>query len=78
MGCDCGPGEACGVPPAKTDKLGEAQKMRKYRQYVIYGTVVLLFALRWFHILDSLFGIDTALLAIFIGSAQIYLSLIHI
>jgi Cu+-exporting ATPase len=46
--------------------------MRKYRQYVIYGTVILLFTLRWFHLLDSLFGIDTALLAIFIGSAQIY------
>ena len=72
MGCDCGPGESCGVPSAKIDKLGEAQKMRKYRQYVIYGTVILLFTLRWFHLLDSLFGIDTALLAIFIGSAQIY------
>jgi len=72
LGCDCGPGESCGVPSAKIDKLGEAQKMRKYRQYVIYGTVILLFTLRWFHLLDSLFGIDTALLAIFIGSAQIY------
>ena len=72
MGCDCGPGEACGVPSAKTDKLGEAQRMRKHRQYAIYGTVMLLFALRWFHLFDSLFGIDTALLAIFIGSAQIY------
>lgn len=72
MGCDCGPGESCGVPSAKTDKLGEAQRMRKYRQYAIYGTVMLLFTLRWFHIFDSLFGIDTALLAIFIGSAQIY------
>ena len=46
--------------------------MRKYRQYAIYGTVLLLFTLRWFHVLDSLFGVDTALLAIFIGSAQIY------
>ncbi len=72
MGCDCGPGKSCGVAPAKIDKLGEAQKTRKYRQYAIYGTVMLLFTLRWFHVIDSLFGIDTALIAIFIGSAQIY------
>ena len=72
MGCDCGPGKTCGVPSAKTDKLGEEQKARKYKQYAIYGMVLLLFALRWFHLLDSLFGVDTALLAIFVGSAQIY------
>ena len=73
MGCStCGPGESCGAPSAKTDKLGEEQRMRKYRQYAIYCTVLLLFTLRWFHVLDSLFGVDTALLAIFIGSAQIY------
>jgi heavy metal translocating P-type ATPase len=46
--------------------------MRKYRQYAIYGMVLLLFALRWFHLLDSLFGIDTALLAIFVGAAPMY------
>ena len=72
MGCNCGPGESCGVPSTKTDKLGVAQKMRKYRQYAIYGTIMLLFTLRWFHIFDSLFGVDTTLIAIFVGSAQIY------
>jgi len=73
MGCStCAPGQSCGAPASQTDKLGEEQKTRKYRQYAIYGTVMLLFTLRWFHVFDSLFGIDTALLAIFIGSAQIY------
>jgi len=73
MGCTtCGPGETCGVPASKTDKLGEEQKTRKYRQYAIYGLVLVLFTLRWLHILDSLFGIDLALIAIFVGSAPIY------
>ena len=72
MGCNCGSGEACGVSQAKAGKVREDQKLGKYRQYAIFGTVLLLFTLRWFHILDTLFGVDTALVAIFIGAAPIY------
>ena len=72
MGCNCGPGETCGSTASSAAKTDEAQKNRKSRQYVIFVTVLLLFILRWFHILDSLFGIDTALLAIFIGASPIY------
>ena len=71
MGCDsCAPGTSCGVSSAK--KTDDEQQQRKLRQYVIYGTVLLLFVLRWLHVSDSLFGIDTALIAIFVGSATIY------
>ena len=72
MGCNCGPGETCGISASSATKTDEAQKNRKSRQYVIFVTVLLLFALRWFHFIDSLFGIDTALLAIFIGASPIY------
>lgn len=74
MGCaTCGPGESCGVSnSAAAQKANEEQQIRKNRQYALYGAVLFLFLLRWFHVVNSLFGIDTALLAIFIGSAQIY------
>ena len=72
MGCNCGPGETCGSTASSAAKTDEAQKNRKSRQYVIFVTVLLLFALRWFHFIDSLFGIDTALLAILIGASPIY------
>ena len=72
MGCDCGSGEACGVSNAKAGKADSEQRLRKNRQYVIFGTVLLLFTLRWLHVVDTLFGIDVALVAIFIGAAPVY------
>ena len=72
MSCGCSQGEPCGIPSVKTDKMGEVQKTRKRRQYALYGTVLILFALRWFHIFDSVFGIDTAFIAIFIGAAPMF------
>ena len=72
MSCNCRTGEPCGVPPAKTDKIDDAQKIRKRRQYVLFGTVLFLFTLRWFHIVDSVFGIDLAFIAIFIGAAPMF------
>ena len=70
MGCDCGSGGSCATVSA--GKADSEQKMRKYRQYAIFGIVLLLFTLRWFHVIDSLFGVDTALIAIFIGAAPMY------
>jgi heavy metal translocating P-type ATPase len=72
MGCDCGSGEACGVSQAKAGKAESDQRIRKSRQYVVFGTVLLLFTLRWFHLLDAVFGVDIALVAIFIGAAPMY------
>jgi len=72
MSCACSTGEPCGVPSVKTDKIDQAQKMRKRRQYALFGSVLFLFTLRWFHIFDSVFGIDTALIAIFIGAAPMF------
>ncbi len=72
MGCDCGPGQTCGASSESAQKADADQKNRKNRQYAIYATVLLLFALRWFHVFDSLFGVDAALLAIFIGAAPTY------
>jgi Cu+-exporting ATPase len=72
MSCACSTGEPCGIPSVKTDKIDEAQKMRKRRQYALFGTVLFLFTLRWFHIFDSVFDIDTALIAIFIGAAPMF------
>jgi len=72
MSCNCRTGEPCGVPPVKTDKIDDAQKMRKRRQYVLFGTVLFLFTLRWFHVVDSVFGIDMAFIAIFIGAAPMF------
>ena len=72
MSCACSAGESCGIPPVKTDKIDEVQKMRKRRQYALFGSVLVLFTLRWFHIFDSAFGIDTALIAIFIGAAPMF------
>ena len=72
MSCACSTGEPCGIPSVKTDKLDEAQKMRKRRQYALFGSVLFLFTLRWFNIFDSVFGIDTALIAIFIGAAPMF------
>ena len=69
MGCNCGPGEPCGTSAKKTD---DEQKQRKRRQYVIFATVLLLFILRWFNLVTSIFGIDAALVAIFVGAAPIY------
>ena len=70
MGCDCGSGGSCSTITA--GKADSEQKLRKQRQYVIFGTVLLLFILRWFHVLDTLFGVDTALIAILIGAAPVY------
>ena len=72
MSCACSAGESCGIPPVKTDKIDEVQKMRKRRQYALFGSVLVLFTLRWFHIFDSVFGIDIALIAIFIGAAPMF------
>jgi Cu+-exporting ATPase len=72
MSCACSAGEPCGIPSVKTDKIDEVQKMRKRRQYALFGTVLVLFTLRWFRIFDSAFGIDTALIAIFIGAAPMF------
>lgn len=69
MGCNCGPGEPCGTSAKKTD---DEQKQRKRRQYVIFATVMFLFILRWFNVVTSIFGIDSALLAILVGAAPIY------
>jgi Cu+-exporting ATPase len=69
VGCNCGPGEVCGTSAKKTD---DEQKQRKRRQYVIFATVMFLFILRWFNLVTSVFGIDSALLAILIGAAPIY------
>lgn len=69
MSCACSAGESCGIPSVKTDKIDEVQKMRKRRQYALFGSVLVLFTLRWFHIFDSVFGIDTALIACFWASS---------
>jgi Cu+-exporting ATPase len=70
MGCDCGPGEACGTSSAK--KTDEEQHHTKIRQYILFGTVILIFLLRWFNIVDKIFGVDAALIAILIGAAPMY------
>lgn len=76
MGCaTCGPGESCGggggVSNSSAKKASEEQQNRKNRQYVVFGTVLFLLFLRWFHVADSFLGVDLALLAIFIGAAPI-------
>ena len=73
LGCEsCGPGEPCGVSNSVAQKASEEQQLRKNRQYAIFGAVLLLFLLRWFHVVGSVLGVDAALLAIFIGAAPIY------
>lgn len=70
MSCDCGPNETCSIPTSEHKDV--EQKNRKLRQYVLFGTVMLLFTLRWFNLVNLLFGIDTALMAILIGAAPIF------
>jgi P-type Cu+ transporter len=72
MSCGCGPGETCGVTSSSAQKTSGEQKSRKNRQYTIFAITLLLFSLRWFHLVDSVFGINIALLAVFIGAAPIY------
>ena len=66
----CAPGEACGTSSAK--KTDDEQKHAKLRQYILFGAVILIFLLRWFNLVNTIFGVDAALIAILIGAAPVY------
>lgn len=76
MGCNCGPGKTCGDSNTAPKKEKSEQQIQKYKQYLLFGTVMFLFILRWFHIVDSFLGINLALLAILIGATPIYIKAI--
>lgn len=58
------------IPPFKDEDF--ENKFRKNKHLVLFGIVIFLFLLRWFHIVDTFLGIDLALLAIFMGAAPVY------
>ena len=72
MGCSCGPGASCGGSSFVSKKGSNEDQNRKHKQLILFGVVLFLFVLRWFHIVDTFLGIDLAYFAIFIGSAPIF------
>lgn len=65
--CKTGTYESC-----RTQKDYKEQQIAKDKQLVVCVLVFLLFLLRWFHVVDTLLGVDAALIAIFIGAAPIF------
>lgn len=72
MSCNCSPGQSCANTQTASKTIQDGQQIRKNKQLMLFGTVFLLFILRWFHVVEALLGVDVAFLAIFIGSVPIY------
>ena len=72
MSCNCSPGTSCDGSSSVPVKGSNEDKIRKNKQLLICAMVLILFLLRWFHIVDSFLGIDLAFFAIFVGAAPIF------
>lgn len=73
MSCHCTPSQSCKGSSPAPEKGSDEDHLRKYKQFALLGSVFFLFALRWFHIVDTFLGVDLALVAIFIGATPIYI-----
>ena len=69
MGCSSG--GTCGKS-CRANKVHTEQHLSRLKQFFVCCLVFLLFVLRWFHVVDTILGVDAALLAIFIGAAAIF------
>lgn len=64
--------ESCGKASCRAQKIHNEQQLHKHKQVLVCSIVLLLFLLRWFHVVHTFLGVDVALLSIFIGAAAIF------